>query len=219
MITEYDKAVKLMEQGKMKEALSALNNAITAEPDNPDFYSERGVVYYHLKNKMKSIADMNKAVDLQPEYSYRYSSRAYIKDWLGDIEGAIADYEIATKLDPEDAIAFNNLGMLQEKLGYKKKANQYYDKADTIAGVTQNQKQFKTEEIDIKLTRSESLSEEHQALKIQGIDKETFNKSTTENTPKQTKGNVVKNVFSNKKTFKEFIRFVKNGFKIPKSDR
>lgn len=212
MITEYDNAVKFMEQGKMKEALDALNLAIVSEPENPDYYSERGVVYFHLKNKMKSIADMNKAVDLQPDYSYRYSSRAYIKDWLGDLEGAIADYEIAIKLDPEDAIAYNNLGMLQEKLGYKKKANQYYDRADSISGVTQRQKQFNTEEIDIKLSRSESLSEEHQALKVQGIDKETFNETNNKN---QTKGKVFKNVFSDKKTFKEFISFVKNGFKIP----
>ena len=102
-------------------ALVDYNQAIKEE-ENPSIYSERGVIWYYLQDKEKSLSDMDYALGLEPNNPYRYSSRAYIKDWIGDIKGAIADYEVAVKLDPEDSIAYNNLGLLQEKLGYVDKA-------------------------------------------------------------------------------------------------
>lgn len=207
-MNDYDKAVKYMKVDKMDKALIALNKAIEQEPSNPNYFSERGVVYYHLKNKMKSIADMDKAVELQPQYSYRYSSRAYIKDWLGDLEGAIADYEKAVELDPKDAIAQNNLGMLQEKMGYKQKAQHYYDQADTLAGVKKRRAEYQAEEVDIKVKRSESLSDEHEALNTEI----TRTPNTEEH--KESSSKLIKGIFSDKSTFKEFLRFIKNGFKI-----
>lgn len=208
-MNDYDKAVQYMKENKMDKALIALDNALESEPLNPDYYSERGVVYFHLKNKMKSIADMDKAVELQPNYSYRYSSRAYIKDWIGDLEGAIADYEKAVELDPKDAIAYNNLGMLQEKMGYRQKAQYYYDRADTLEGVDKRRTEYQAEEVDPKIKRSESLSDEHQALNTKDA-----NTTSIEKPQGKTSSKVIKGIFSDKDTFKEFMRFIKNGFKI-----
>jgi len=76
----YTKAYALFKDGKLEKALQYYNLAINEEPTNAEIYCDRGVLFYHLNDKFKSLADMNEAVRLDPDYSYRYSSRAYIKD-------------------------------------------------------------------------------------------------------------------------------------------
>ena len=202
---EHQKVIALVKEGKADKALVIIDKLILKFPNNPDLHSERGVVYYHLNQPKKSIADMNFAVELQPEKAYRYSSRAYIRDWMGDLHGAIADYEKAVELDPQDAIAHNNLGMLQEKLGYQEKANDYYKRADKLAGVERS-----------LYDKMDELESEDDSAKPQ---KETPKKEEETNTSKQSSWSVLKNVFTNKKERKEFFQFIKNGFKIKQDDK
>lgn len=201
---EHQKVIALVKEGKANKALVIIDKLIIKFPNNPDLHSERGVVYYHLNQPEKSIADMNLAVKLQPEKAYRYSSRAYIRDWMGDLHGAIADYEKAVELDPQDAIAHNNLGMLQEKLGYQEKANDYYKRADKLAGVERS--------LYDKMDELESKEKNDPKKEVQDIKK-------VEETPKTSKWNVLKKVFTNKAERKEFVQFIKNGFKIKQDDK
>ena len=129
---KFDKGVEELKAGNFDKSLSMFNALVKAEPANGDFWSERGVVYFHLGKKKESLANMDEAVRLQPLKPYRYSSRAYIRAHFKLTQEAIQDYEKAIELDPEDAIAQNNLGMLQEQLGYKKEAKQRFDIADDL---------------------------------------------------------------------------------------
>lgn len=171
------------------EAFRLYSKAIEVLPNDPDVYSARGVVLFHLNRKEEALKDMNKAVDLEPQYSYRYSSRAYIKASLGMTEDAILDYKKCTELDPEDAIAWNNLGLLEDQLGWNKKAKKTFKKAENLEKV----------------------------LKDKDITLET-NRKTSEPKPEttSTKNSIIKDVFTKKETFKEFIKFVSSGFKIKK---
>lgn len=132
---KFEKGVELLRASEYDKALKLFSELIGAEPNNADYWSERGVVHFHLGNKTEALSDMNKAVDLQPEKPYRYSSRAFIKGHYKMTDSAIGDYEKAIELDPEDAVAQNNLGLLQEQLGYKKEAKKRFDIADDLAGV------------------------------------------------------------------------------------
>ena len=172
-----------------KEAFRLYSKAIEVLPNDPDVYSARGVVQFHLNRKEESLQDMNKAVELEPHYSYRYSSRAYIKASLGMTEDAILDYKKCTELDPEDAIAWNNLGLLEDQLGWNKKAKKTFEKAENL------EKVLKDKEITLEK-----------------------NRKTPEPKPESTssKNNIIKDVFTKKETFKEFIKFVRSGFKIKK---
>ena len=172
-----------------KEAFRLYSKAIEVLPNDPDVYSARGVVQFHLNRKEESLKDMNKAVELEPHYSYRYSSRAYIKASLGMTEDAILDYKKCTELDPEDAIAWNNLGLLEDQLGWNKKAKKTFKKAENL------EKVLKDKEITLEKHRK-----------------------TPEPKPESTssKNNIIKDVFTKKETFKEFIKFVRSGFKIKK---
>jgi tetratricopeptide (TPR) repeat protein len=177
-----------------KGALEDYTNAIKEE-ENPSIYSERAVVYYYLKDIESSMADMNYAAKLEPENPYRYSSRAFIKDAMGDTEGAIKDYEIAIQLDPEDSIAYNNLGLLQEKLGYQAKAKEHYAKADSLAEVENLLERIKKKNFAEFNESVDAAAEEQKTRKEMSLIA------------------IMRNTFTTKSGFKEYIDFLKNGFR------
>ena len=172
-----------------KESFRLYSKAIEVLPNDPDLYSTRGVVLFHLNRKEEALKDMDKAVDLEPNYSYRYSSRAYIKASLGMTEDAILDYKKCTALDPEDAIAWNNLGLLEDQLGWNQKAKKTFKKAESLEQVLNDK--------DITLEKNSKISKRE---------------------PKtiSSKNRIIKDVFTKKEIFKEFVKFVRSGFKIQK---
>lgn len=186
-------------QGALKDYTKAISQS-----EDPFLYSERGVVYYHLKMLHKSLEDMNHAVDLEPDNPYRYSSRAYIKDALGDTEGAVADYEKAVELDPQDSIALNNLGLLLEKMGYKDKAKNNFKRADQLEGVDQLLEKVRQEQREL-------AQKEKPAGQTSQIEVET---EQVHAAPKKTSFLAfLSTTFTTKKGFEEYIQFVRNGFK------
>lgn len=187
-------------------ALADYNKAI-AQSEDPFLYSERGVVYYHLKMLHKSLEDMNHAAELEPENPYRYSSRAYIKDALGDTEGAVADYERAVQLDPEDSIAFNNLGLLLEKMGYKDKAKDNFQRADQLEGVDKILDKVRKEQREL------AKEEETKTVKIEEHSEEDID---LDERKKRSIWALLRNTFTTKNGFKEYIEFIRNGLKSGK---
>ncbi len=128
------KAEEAYKAHKFEEAIGFYRKAITLDLKNARLYSEIGISYYHLGDKINALLNLDKAVDLEPNISYRYASRGYIKGGLKMIDEAILDYEKAIELDPSDSITFNNLGLLQEQKGWAKMAESNFDKADTLEG-------------------------------------------------------------------------------------
>ncbi|MBL4709632.1 MAG: tetratricopeptide repeat protein [Flavobacteriales bacterium] len=128
----FDKGVSLLRAGNFDKALVIFDKLVKQSPKIADYWSERGVVYFHMNRKKEALLNMDKAAQLQPKKPYRYSSRAYIRGHYKMTQEAIADYEKAIELDPEDAVAQNNLGLLQEQLGYKKEAKKRFDIADDL---------------------------------------------------------------------------------------
>lgn len=190
----YIKAQEFIKKEEYTSALNQLNKAIDEQPKNPHYYSHRGVTFFHLGDMISSLNDMNTSVELEPDYGYRYASRAYIKGAMGNIEGAIEDYTKATELDPEDSVSFNNLGLMQEKLGYEKKAKENFEKADKLAALLED-----------------TGVESKEKLKPRNIQKEINQEKRQKE--EQTRGRIILNIFTKKETFKEFFKFVKNGFK------
>jgi len=175
-------------------AILAYTQAIEVEPTNADYYYQRGLSYFHLNRKSLALIDFNQAQELQPNNPFRYSSRAFIKDACGDINGAIADYERAIELDPEDAVAHNNLGMLHEKLGYMGKAKKSFEKADDLA----DSGEF------FKIPPKEAASQQENPTSVE--------QSVTEPIKRSLFQEAIR-VFTDKKTFREFLTFVRNGLK------
>lgn len=192
----YIEGQEKAKQRNYAAAVDKYNLAIELQPQNADIYSDRAVAYFHLKKLNLSLMDMNKAQKLDPKNAYRYSSRAYIKDACGDIEGAIADYRKTIEIDPDDAIAFNNLGLLEEKQGRQTVAKNHFKKADELA----DKLGLNFGELSQPTTQTET---EDKATKIEPAAEEEKSNLMRESVK----------VFTDKATFREFIRFVKNGFK------
>lgn len=199
----YISGRKKFEAQDFEGALADYTKAIEQEED-PFLYSERGVVYYHLNNLAMSLKDMDYAANLEPENPYRYSSRAYIKDAMGDIKGGIADYERAVQLDPDDSIAHNNLGLLQEKLGYKEKAKRNFDRADSLEGIDKMIGEIRKEEKE-KANKEKKSQVEVKATKVDSSSRKTLSTWA-----------LLRNTFTTETGFKEYLAFIKNGFKSRK---
>ena len=213
---KHEEAYNLAKDRKLDEALILFNEALLTSPDNPDIYSDRGVLFIHMKNKVAALNDFNKAIDLQPDYSYRYSARAYAHDFFGDTNAAISDYEKAIDLDPQDAVAYNNLGLVQEKLGYKKMAEGNFERADKLAkqeeklhelmhDLEENDDESNTEIIEEESSFSDLEAEKNQRETIVPIENKEPSKSVFKEFSK---------LFTSKEQFKSFLKFLKNGFRI-----
>lgn len=197
----HEKAHKALNNEDIVKAISLYNEALIESPNNCDIISDRGVAYLHAKDEKNCFTDLNRAIELQPNYSFRYACRAYAKKNFGDLDGAIEDYEKAVELDPDDAIAQNNLGMLLEEKGYQKEAEKKFKRADTLSnmeddllGVIQNL------ETGTKISKDTSTDSAGPA--------ELHNEEEV-NTAKE-----FKKVFTSRKQFKEFINYIKNGFRL-----
>ncbi len=189
--TEADRA---MEQGDFSRALKLYSLALEQEPNNPIIYSDRGVCFFNNNQFDKALEDLNTAQKLDPDNPYRYSSRAFVKGALKDTHGAIADYQRAIELDPEDAISRNNLGLMQEKIGYWDQAKKNFEVADELAGILKDRQiSVDGDKQDESKKKPYNLSEEIQDGSL--IDQ-------------------AKKVFTSRSDFQEFLRFIKNGFKL-----
>ena len=206
---KHEAAHKLLNEGKVIEAIQLYSDALELNPNHPDIYSDRGVAHLHNMDKEKCFRDLNKALDLQPNYSYRYAARGYAKNNFGDTPGAILDYEKAVELDPDDAVALNNLGLLLEQQGYKKAAEERFERADKLSKMEDHLLEV-IDELDQQPSGVESeFIEDAQELP-------SSEKNQEEAEPKLEGKNAVefKKIFTSKSQFSEFLRFIKNGFRI-----
>lgn len=201
----HEEATSKLKDGHIDEAIELYTKALNEAPDDYNIISDRGVAYLHKNDKLRCFGDFNRAIQLQPDYSYRYASRAFAKKHFGDLEGAVADYEKAVELDPNDAVAQNNLGMLLEEMGYKKQSEERFARADKLSeqenGLLDVMEDLETSETPANSPIQETPIEEIEPTDDASDDTKTSSKEFTK-------------VFTSKNQFKEFIRFIRNGFKI-----
>ena len=187
------------EAGQWQSALVGFDEAEQENPDwgfDPDFLNDRAVALFHNDRAHESIALLDKAINLQPQYGYRYAARGWMKQALRDIQGAIADYEKAVELDPEDAITLNNLGLLEEQIGRMQSAKDRFAAADAMDRI-----------LDESAINKESTSEAERTAMPQAAASPPPRAS---NTPW---AEVTRALFTQAGR-KEFLEFIRNGFKL-----
>ncbi|MFK8038023.1 MAG: tetratricopeptide repeat protein [Crocinitomicaceae bacterium] len=172
----------------LDKALELLTKALELNPRGKDALYERGVLYTNLKQSELALFDFNKLIELEDDNPFFYACRAFIKAGLNDKKGAMEDYQITIKLDPEDSVAHNNLGLLQEQNNYKSEAERSFAKSNSIIG-------YNPSRYDNQEQKIEEVIEDETEVSL-------------------SKSELAKSVFTKKSIFKEFIGFIKNGFKI-----
>ena len=185
-------------QGEWGHALMDFNKALdvnVAWNQNPDFKHDRAIALVHMGQKNEALLELTEAVNLQPDYGYRFAARGWMKQALKDAPGAIADYTTAIALDPEDAISLNNLGLLEEQQGYHQEAKERFSTADELAGILKNES-ISTAELkpkdDLQLPKTTTVAS-----------------SSAPNLVSE-----IKRALQHRDGRKEFIAFLRNGFKL-----
>lgn len=103
-------------------AIQLLDYCIIQEPQNPNYYSNRGLIYYRCDQLSQAMTDYNQALQLNPYADRVYTHRAQCSTALGHWNEAIADYDCAIDINPYNIKARIHQGVLFRTL-------QMYDEA------------------------------------------------------------------------------------------
>ncbi|MRS61871.1 tetratricopeptide repeat protein [Larkinella terrae] len=105
-------ARSLMQQGKFREAIQPLNQAIDADGSNYEAFNSRGVAYFELKDYENALLDYEQAIQLKPDFYKPYYNRAKLKTARGETEVALKDYAEAIRRAPDSSDIYLDRGQL-----------------------------------------------------------------------------------------------------------
>lgn len=205
--SKHKQADEALKKGEIDKSILLFTEALNLSPNDCNILSDRAVAFLHKEDKLRSMADFNLAIQLDPEYSYRYASRAFARQHFGDLNGAVEDYQKAVELDPDDAVAHNNLGILLEQQGYQKESQERFARADKLSKME--------DDLFGVMDEMENKSGDHEKAEITEeatIEETEISEQATEKDPSTSEE--MKKVFTSRKQFREFIQFIKNGFKL-----
>ncbi len=84
-----DKGNMFADEGLYADAVDAYNHSIAKEPDNPKYYTYRGVAYQHLGNTTQAMNDFDYSLSLVPKQSEPWQGKSATYIDLGDPEMAL----------------------------------------------------------------------------------------------------------------------------------
>jgi tetratricopeptide (TPR) repeat protein len=111
----YGRAKARSVQGDLDGALADFDMAIAGEPENGEYYVNRGLCRRRRGEAAEALADCNRAVELSPDQMVVYRERAHARRDAGDKAGAMADVNKAISMGP-DAESLILRGFLQREL-------------------------------------------------------------------------------------------------------
>ena len=126
----YLDAVAYMNDGDHLAAIPYLDDAIQLDPENAEYYAQRGRAHYFLAKYETALLDFQSAIDIKPS-AVSLNGRGASTRELGDLESAIADFEAAIELEPSYPQAHYNLAYAYSTLGdYEQAVASYTDAID-----------------------------------------------------------------------------------------
>lgn len=98
------KAIDLISEGKLEEAIGQLTEAIMLNPISAILYAARASVFVKLNKPNAAIRDANIALETNPDSAKGYKIRGMARAMLGQWEEAANDLHVASKLDYDEEI-------------------------------------------------------------------------------------------------------------------
>ncbi|MGA2219459.1 MAG: tetratricopeptide repeat protein [Terracidiphilus sp.] len=111
------------EQGDSAAAVSLLNKAILARPEQAEYYNALGSAHTHLENLSLAECNLRKAISLGSQPHFHLSLGVFLKE-QHRLNEAIVEFETAVKLAPDDAEARLSLGKAYRSAGRLQDATQ-----------------------------------------------------------------------------------------------
>jgi tetratricopeptide (TPR) repeat protein len=96
-------------------ALADLTRATELEPDNAEYFYERGRVLWFKKEQPKAVADFDRAIELKPDYVPALMGRAELRLNARNVPEARADLETVDKIAAKQADVRYEMGFAYER--------------------------------------------------------------------------------------------------------
>ena len=119
----------LQAQGRLQEAVVALERGQELAPDQPAIAIQRGVLRALLGQLEEALDDLNRAVALAPDHEDALGNRAAVLLRLGRREEGLADLSRALRHHPGDPTLLTNRGAALVDLGRAEEALRDLDQA------------------------------------------------------------------------------------------
>ena len=123
------KAVGLIEEGYMKEAVALLEEIVKANPESLEGWYNLGFAHSELDEFEKAQEAYDEALAIDNEIFEIWFNKADVLYRMKDFEHARDCYKEALGIRPDDAEAWNNLGNTYSRLGEGKDAIEAYTHA------------------------------------------------------------------------------------------
>merc|ERR1719335_200222 len=86
-----------------QEAIKHFTEAISHDPNDHVFYSNRSACFASLEKYDKALEDGTKCVSLKPDWPKGYTRKGLAQFFLKQYDDAAETYKVGLKLAPEDA--------------------------------------------------------------------------------------------------------------------
>jgi tetratricopeptide (TPR) repeat protein len=113
----YQQASYFQKIGKHKLALTALKEAILADPKSAKAYNALGVSYDCIQDFTRAVLAYKRALALNPELADVSNNLGYSFFLQGNLDGAIDAFQNAINLNPRNPKYHNNLALAYAKKG------------------------------------------------------------------------------------------------------
>ncbi len=128
----YESALDYFEQGQYDKALQQIDKAIKNSPNNPDFYSTKGVFLHRMNNIPQAIDAYQSAIKVAPDHTFSHYNLGLIYMKLNKVIQAIQEWEAVIHIKPRDTDAIFNIAVALSHLGKSKQAIPFYRKVIEI---------------------------------------------------------------------------------------
>ena len=129
---KFDEGFKLCLDGKFREAVPVLNEALKLNPNNGDAYRELGWAYTRLKDFDKALFNRNKAVELNPNDLYAREGIAIVHNERKEYDKAISVCNEGIKINPNFEPFYHTRGNSYKGLKKYRQAIADFNKAIEI---------------------------------------------------------------------------------------
>jgi tetratricopeptide (TPR) repeat protein len=126
---DIDEVNQLLKAGKQAQALTKVEQSLTAKPRDPQLRFLKGVIQTELGKPQDAIGTFTKLTEEYPELPEPYNNLAVLHASGGQFDKARAALEMAIRTNPSYSTAHENLGDIYANL-----ASQAYSKALQLGG-------------------------------------------------------------------------------------
>jgi Flp pilus assembly protein TadD len=114
---------------KIKEAESEVLEAIRLKPAFAEAYELLGCTDMELRKYDEGFFNLRKAIELKPDLADAHGDLGVWLGFSGNLEEAIKEFRLAVRWNPDDPAALNNLASALDRMGRRKEAREFWERA------------------------------------------------------------------------------------------